>query len=71
MVKDRMLAPAPLTCEECGGVMQAGAQVLCADGYPRTYGEYVLSEEDDGLHEENWPVAHVRCVDALDFMPDQ
>jgi hypothetical protein len=68
LVKDHMLADMPLTCEECGGLMKAGAQVLCGDGYARVYGEYVLSDERDDLHEDNWPSAHVRCVPDLDFM---
>jgi hypothetical protein len=48
--------------------MKAGALVLCGDGYARVYGEYVLSDEEDALHEDNWPSAHVRCVPGLEFM---
>jgi hypothetical protein len=69
MVKERMLAPVPLTCEECGGLIKAGTLVLCADGYTRVYGEFVLSDETDVLHEENWPSAHVACITDLDFLP--
>jgi hypothetical protein len=62
--RDRMLVRQELYCEECGGVIRAGAAVLCADGYARIYGEFVLSDDDD-LHEENWPTAHAGCVDGV------
>jgi hypothetical protein len=70
MVEARMIAREALTCTECGGVMRVGALVLCGDGYTRVYGEYVLSEEDE-LHEENWPEAHVSCVRELEFLPPE
>jgi hypothetical protein len=60
MVRDRMLASFPLVCEECGGLLREESAVLCADGYVRIYGEFVLSVEDE-LHEENWPIAHAGC----------
>jgi hypothetical protein len=62
--RDGLIAPFQLTCEECGGILRPGTPVLCADGYARIYGEYLLSDDDD-LHEENWPTAHVRCIDGL------
>jgi hypothetical protein len=62
--RDGMVAPFPLCCCECGGLLRVGTPVFCADGYARIYGEYLLSD-DDGLHEENWPIAHVRCVDGV------
>jgi hypothetical protein len=62
--RDGMLSREPLYCEECGGLLRAGTLVLCADGYARIYGEFVLSG-DDPLHEENWPTAHARCVDGV------
>jgi hypothetical protein len=62
--RDGLIARFPLYCDECGGVLKVGALVLCADGYARVYGEFLLSD-DDQLHEENWPAAHVRCVDGV------
>ncbi len=64
MLRDRMLSRDELYCEECGGVIRAGTPVLCADGYARVYGEFVLTDDDD-LHEENTPTAHARCVDGV------
>ncbi len=61
LLRDGMLARLPLVCEECGGILRPGTLVLCADGYARVYGEFILSEEDE-LHEENWPVAHAGCA---------
>jgi hypothetical protein len=64
LVRDGMLTRTPIVCEECGSLIRAGTPVLCADGYVRVYGEFVLSD-DDGLHEENWPIAHAHCVDGV------
>jgi hypothetical protein len=61
LLRDGFLAREPILCDDCGSLLVAGALVLCADGYVRIYGEFLLSE-DDGLHEENWPVAHASCV---------
>ncbi len=60
MLRDRLLSRKDLCCDDCGSLMLAGDLVLCEDGYTRTYGEFVLSEDDD-LHEGNWPLTHAEC----------
>jgi len=66
LLRDGMLHRGSLECEECGRLIRPGESVLCADGYARVYGEFVPS---DPLHEENWPVAHARCVEGLAAPP--
>jgi hypothetical protein len=63
LVRDGLIDQFPAYCDECGRRIEAGDRVLCNDGYERVYGEYVLSDQDE-LHEDNWPSAHVACVRA-------
>lgn len=60
LIEGGMVHRAPLICDECGRPMLAGERVMCADGYERIYGEFVLSV--DGLPEDNWPTAHAACA---------
>jgi len=56
----------PFYCEECGRPIEPYALALCADGYQRIYGEFVLSDSDSDEegHEYNWPETHAECVPA-------
>lgn len=62
MLQAGLLRREPFYCSECGRPIEAGSNALCADGYQRVYGEYVLSDEDDDEHEYNWPETHVDCL---------
>jgi hypothetical protein len=65
MIRDGLLAREVLLCVECGGVMEPDDVVLCADGYERVYGEFVL-EATDELHESKEPIAHSVCARAAE-----
>ena len=64
MLAAGLLRREPFYCSECGRPIEPGANALCADGYQRVYGEYVLSATDDDEegHEYNWPETHVDCL---------
>jgi hypothetical protein len=61
LLRDGMIARFVVPCEECGRPIDPGELALCADGYERIYGEYVLSDVTE-LYEDNWPEWHAECA---------
>jgi hypothetical protein len=64
MLASGMLGREPFFCSECGRPIEPGAMALCADGYQRVYGEFVLSNPgaEEAGYEDNWPEAHAACL---------
>ena len=62
LLESGLLRRQPFYCQECGRPIQPFETVLCADGYQRIYGEFVLSEVDEDGHDCNWPEEHAECL---------
>jgi len=62
LLEGGLLSRRPFYCRECGRPIDAMTLTLCADGYQRVYGEFVLSEADEDGHDCNWPKAHAACL---------